>query len=159
MINARTYHIVWTTYGTWLPGDRRGWVKSHCQGIQEPNPRLECSARGKMEEDAVQLTAAQQSIVESTIQEHCQIRKWDIQALNVRTNHVHLVVTADRVGDEIMKQLKAWCSRRLSDADGLRENVAFGAGRRRWFTEGGRVSVIHGETYLANAVRYVNEGQ
>jgi hypothetical protein len=22
------YHLTWTTYGTWLPGDSRGWVQS-----------------------------------------------------------------------------------------------------------------------------------
>lgn len=28
------YLITWTTYGTWLPGDRRGWVEAGEPGIR-----------------------------------------------------------------------------------------------------------------------------
>jgi hypothetical protein len=58
-----------------------------------------------------------------------------------------------------MNQLKAWCSRKLSDAAGLQNAVAFKAGRRRWFTEGGRKKTITSSDYLDSAVQYVLEGQ
>jgi len=58
-----------------------------------------------------------------------------------------------------MNQLKAWCSRKLSDAANLKDSVAINAGRRRWFTEGGDKGIIHDEEYLRNAIRYVLEGQ
>src|SRR2546430_11024925 len=32
------YHITWTTYGTWLPGDDRGWVKKGSSAVQPPDP-------------------------------------------------------------------------------------------------------------------------
>src|SRR5437868_1076725 len=37
--------FTWTTYGTWLPGDARGWVE-YQQGFQLPDPilELECAA-------------------------------------------------------------------------------------------------------------------
>ena len=74
---------------------------------------------------------------------HCTIRNWQLHAVNARTNHVHVVVTADRDPDEVMNQLKAWCSRKLSDAAGLTATVAAKkAGRRHWFTEGGDKEVI-----------------
>src|SRR5262249_46358121 len=35
--SALAYHIVWTTYGTWLPGDWRGWIKK--KGFRNPSSR------------------------------------------------------------------------------------------------------------------------
>jgi REP element-mobilizing transposase RayT len=153
------YHIVWTTYGTWLPGDARGWVTKKTSGIQEPDPERQQRARANMAEHEVFLTPAQRALVEHTIREHCRIRQWSLHAVHVGSNHIHVVVTADRDADEVIKQLKAWCSRKLSDAAGLRNAVAAKAGRRRWFTEGGDKEVIDDENYLANAIRYVSEGQ
>ena len=154
-----TYHLIWTTYGTWLPGDIRGWIKAGIQGIQEPNLVRESQALGRMAEDAVVLTSAQRAIVEQTIRDHCRIRKWRLHAVSVRSNHIHVVVTADRDPDDVMNQLKAWCSRKLSDAAGLKTVVAVKAGRRRWFTEGGDMESIEDEIYLRNAIQYVLEGQ
>jgi REP element-mobilizing transposase RayT len=153
------YHIVWTTYGTWLPGDRRGWVKKNATGIQEPDPQREELAREHMTEPAVLLTPTQRALVEQTIRAHCEIRKWHLHAINVRSNHIHVVVTADRDANEAMNQFKAWCSRKLSDAAGLQSPVARKAGRRRWFTEGGDLEMIEDEKYLENAIQYVMEGQ
>jgi len=73
---ALAYHIVWTTYGTWLPGDFRGWIKRNVMGIQAPDASLERQARERMVEDAVILTPDQRDLVEQTIRDHCRIRKW-----------------------------------------------------------------------------------
>ena len=153
------YHIVWTTYGTWLPGDWRGWVKKGVSGIQAPDPKREQAARQRMVEEPVLLTPAQRGLVEKTIADHCRIRGWTLHAVHARTNHVHVVVTADREHDIVRDQFKAWCSRKLSEAAGLSAPVATKAGRRHWFTEGGDHEIIGHEEYLANAIRYVQEGQ
>lgn len=58
-----------------------------------------------------------------------------------------------------MDQLKAWCSRKLSDRAGLTKPVARRAGRRHWFTERGDNEKIEDENHLANAIRYVLERQ
>ncbi|HYV34313.1 MAG TPA: transposase [Gemmataceae bacterium] len=158
-MNVLAYHLTWTTYGTWLPGDKRGWVKKKVLGIQEPDPEREKQALICMAENAVVFTPAQRALVEQTIRAHCRFRNWTLHAVNARSNHIHVVVTANSEPDEIMNQLKAWCSRKLSDAAGLKGRVAVKAGRRRWFTEGGDKSVIEDEDYLTNAVRYVLEGQ
>ena len=42
------YFITWTTYGTWLPGDERGWNRKGLAEMQAGNSRLESAARGKM---------------------------------------------------------------------------------------------------------------
>jgi REP element-mobilizing transposase RayT len=116
-----------------------------------------------MAESAVLLSEEQRAIVEQTVRDHCRIRGWVLHAVNARTNHVHVIVTADRDADEVMKQFKAWCSRKLSDADVSTQRkqvpVAKKAGRRHWFTEGGDKELIDSEEYLANAIKYVLEGQ
>jgi REP element-mobilizing transposase RayT len=158
-MSALAYHTTWTTYGTWLHGDARGWVKWGEFGIKPPDPNEEGAARERMVESAVVLNEDQRNLVEQTIRDHCRIRGWLLHAVNVRTNHVHVVVTANREPDEVMNQFKAWCSRKLSDAAGLVGAVAKKAGRRRWFTEGGDKQAIDTEEYLANAIQYVLEGQ
>jgi hypothetical protein len=102
------YHITWTTYGTRLPGDIRGWVKKRFQGIQRYDPQLERQSRQRMAEAAVLLSVAQRAVVEDTVRRHCETRNWTLHALNARSNHVHVVVTADQDANEVMRQLKAW---------------------------------------------------
>jgi REP element-mobilizing transposase RayT len=153
------YFITWTTYGTWLHGDARGWVKAGIHGIQQPDPELERQVRDLMVEAEVKLSLSQRAIVEQTIRDHCRIRNWTLHAVNARTNHIHAVVSADRDINEVMNQLKAWCSRKLSDDAGLTQTVAKKAGRRHWFTEDGDKEMIHDEEHLNNTIRYVMEGQ
>jgi REP element-mobilizing transposase RayT len=158
-MDLQAYHITWTTYGTWLPGDERGWVESGSAGIRPPDPDREQIAALAMAEDAVILTPEQRALVEQTIRDHCRIRGWTLHAVNVRTNHVHVVVTADRDGVVVRDQFKAWCSQKLSDRAGLTKPVARKAGRRHWFTEGGDCKKIDTEEYLQNAITYVLERQ
>jgi hypothetical protein len=155
------YHIVWTTYGTWLPGDWRGWVKKCISGIQPPDTKREQAARDRMVETEVLLTPEQRAIVERTVTDHCRIRRWTLtlHAVNARTNHVHVVVTANCDPDVARDQFKAWCSRKLSDAVSLTIAVAKKAGRGHRFTEGGDAEIIGDTEYLANAIRYVIDGQ
>lgn len=68
------YFLTWTTYGSWLPGDERGWVDKPGQ-IREPDADRREAARRLMTEDELTLDNAQRSIVESTIEDHCRIRR------------------------------------------------------------------------------------
>jgi REP element-mobilizing transposase RayT len=145
------FFITWTTYGSWLHGDAPGWVAKGVGGIQAPDAQKREEARARMKDEPVVLNAQQGAIVEKTIREHCEFRGWQLHAVNVRTNHVHVVVTADRAPEEVMNQFKAWCSRRLNEAEG-------GAGKR-WWTKHGSTKWINDTAYLHNAVRYVVEGQ
>jgi len=154
------YHITWTAYGTWLHGDPRGWVKSGLPCVLPPDDTVLRRARERMTEPAVEFDCAQRLILERTIDDHCRIRGWSMHARNARSNHVHLVVTSERTPEVVMDQIKAWCSRKLSDAAGLSPvGRAKTAGRRKWFTEHGSTMWINDEEYFYNAIRYVNEGQ
>ena len=86
------YFITWTSYGTWLPGDERGWW---CRGEWQPVNELfrEMAASG-MHESRFTLSRDDRDIVEQTIRKHCDIRGWTLHTASVRTNHVHVVVTA-----------------------------------------------------------------
>jgi REP element-mobilizing transposase RayT len=151
------YFITWTTYGTWLPGEDRGWLKRGSSVVQPPDPILVSAAEAAMTEAPVVLTQEQRDLIDAVIVKHCEIRKWILHTRNVRSNHVHVVVSANMSGDEVRAQLKAWCSRRLSEQAGL---VGSGKnGQCRWFTEKGDVRWIDDHEYLENAIRYVEELQ
>lgn len=152
------YLITWTTYGSWLPGDNRGWVSGGTSGIQAPDPERRGTAQATLVDAPVLLEAAQREVVEQTIRDHCAIRGWELHAVNVRTNHVHLVVTADVSPEEVMNQLKAWCSRRLNEQLALR-GANTTEKRKRWWTQHGSTKWINEAQYLRNAIRYVNERQ
>src|SRR5215208_5502449 len=86
------YFLTWTTYGTWLPGDDRGWTKRG-KGQQLPDFYRMFASALRMTEDAIVLSPQQRLAVEETIREHCRIRGWTLHAVNCRTNHVHVVFT------------------------------------------------------------------
>ena len=45
------YFLTWPTYGTWLPGDERGWVE-YRHGWQLPDPARKREAQARLTEDA-----------------------------------------------------------------------------------------------------------
>src|SRR5437667_5485845 len=74
------YFLTWTTYGTWLPGDERGWVEKPGQ-FREPAPQRQQAARQRMTEPALTLDVEQRRLVEDTIADHCRIRGWHLHAV------------------------------------------------------------------------------
>lgn len=146
-----SYFITWTTYGTWLPGDSRGW-RARGKGSQVPRPLLERWCREQMTGDTVLLSPADRVTVEDACREHCAFRGWELHAVSARSNHVHLVVTANADPKKVRDQLKANCTRRLrTQQNPLR--------RDRTWTRGGDVEVLDTEDDLEAAVLYVLEAQ
>jgi REP element-mobilizing transposase RayT len=143
--------ITWTTYGTWLPGDKRGW-RDRRSGPQFPQPFLEEWCRKQMKGEAVLLAYHDRRTVEDACQEHCAFRGWVLHAVNARANHVHAVVSANEKPQKVRDQLKANCTRRLRiQRDPL--NV-----ERTW-SGGGDCEVLADEADIELAVIYVNEAQ
>jgi hypothetical protein len=81
------YFLTWATYGTWLPGDGRGWFV-YKGGWQPPDAIREREAKARMTEDACILTSEQRKVVETQIAETCARRGWTLHAVNCRSNHV-----------------------------------------------------------------------
>jgi hypothetical protein len=92
------YFLTFTTYGTWLHGDTRGSVDpAHAafdSPVLEPNAMREETMRAHLRHRPVTLSAPLWTTVERAIRDRCQFRGWTIEAVNVRTNHVHAVITA-----------------------------------------------------------------
>jgi hypothetical protein len=144
------YFLTWTTYGTWLPGDERGWVRKH-EPVQAPNALFVEMAQAQMKEPAYHLSAHERQIVEDTIRAHADKRNWPLHAINARSNHIHVVLTAAGYRPKVVRdQLKAWCTRKLKHS---------GIARERFWTEGGSCRWINTEDDLQSAILYVIEGQ
>jgi hypothetical protein len=115
--------LTWPTYGTWLPGDERGWIQ-YRRGLQLPDAVRRLEAEAKMTEDACRLDGEQRAVVERQIAETCNVRGWELHAVNCRSNHLHVVVTAAQAPKTVRNQLKAWCTRRLKELEVKRRQAA-----------------------------------
>jgi hypothetical protein len=156
------YFLTWATYGTWLPGDERGWVE-YRKGWQEADEVVERIAGLAMNEEGCVLDQEQRALVERTVREHCAIRRWTLHAVNCRTTHLHVVVTANRHPDEVREQLKAWCTRRLKELEVERAKTPSLARRvsirEQWWAERGSKRYINDPDSLEAAIVYVRDGQ
>lgn len=151
MIEPITYFITWTTHGSWLPGDDRGWRKMK-HGPQTPQPLLEQWCRNRMTEEVVTLNETQRMKVEKVCQEHADHRGWILHAVKARSNHVHVVVTADKSPEIVRDQFKANATR------ALRQEPAALVKQNTW-TRGGDCEIVEGEDNLERVVEYVLEAQ
>jgi REP element-mobilizing transposase RayT len=150
------FFLTWTTYGSWLPGDDRGWVDPYGH-FRPAEPLRAASVRRRMVGQPVSFDVDQRAAVENAIEAHCQRRGWHLHAVQCRSQHVHVVVSAaDYAPDEVMAQLKSWCTRRLKTSG---RGLDIVGGRRTWWTEGGSKRRIFHEGDLASVVAYVKECQ
>jgi REP element-mobilizing transposase RayT len=83
------YMVTWTTYGSWLQGDERGYVKNG--KILTQNGRLKSANQRQQKYPTVKLNTEQKQIVENTIIEEAQRINHKIFAIAVCSNHVHIV--------------------------------------------------------------------
>lgn len=92
--------------------------------------------------------AARRRVVSETIRDVCEHRGWDLLAMNVRTNHVHVVVAAQALPERMMTALKSWTTRRMAEA-----GVLGPSGRPR--SRHGSTRYLWTEQQLTDACRYV----
>jgi REP element-mobilizing transposase RayT len=84
------YMLTFTTHGTWLQGDERGWVKN--AKIYNASSALKnCNLR-QMKEKPVKLSRKQRIIAVQAIVNEAKRLEQKIFALAVCDNHVHLIV-------------------------------------------------------------------
>jgi REP element-mobilizing transposase RayT len=151
------YLLTWTCYGTWLHGDQRGSVdRLHANPGEEtlaPDPARMRATAGRMRGPRVELSAEARALVRAALLEHATICGWEIQALNVRTAHVHVVVAnAGIPAERMMTSFKAWATRKL------RAGGRVAAGSAVW-THHGSTRYLWDEASVASAVDYVVDGQ
>jgi hypothetical protein len=105
------YHLTFTSYGTWLHGDDRWSVDRKSKDIDRkyvpPNPILHEFMEGRLKHPKVKLDAKARRIVREAIEDYCKFKAWQIHAINVRTNHVHVVVEAAEPASKMLNAIKA----------------------------------------------------
>ena len=153
---ALAYLITFPTYGTWLHGDERGSVdRDHNipgTPMLEADPTRRRRENERLQHPPVELNAERRAIVQRTIIEVAEHRGWTVHALSVRTNHVHVVVSAADAPEQVMNAFKSWSTRRMVEAGTL------ASGTKTWVRHGSTRYLWKIEA-LAAACRYVCEGQ
>ena len=150
------YLITFRSYGNWLHGGQRGSVDRFHRGYG--TPKLPSSRRRERREQkllaqrAVTLNASQRKASEKGIRETCAIRNWRLWAFNIRTNHVHSVVSARCKPEPILIALKANATR------SMRKAGCWQSDRSPWVFRGSK-KYLWTEAQLLGAIDYVLHGQ
>ncbi len=100
----------------------------------------------------VRLSARRRRVVESSIRATCSIKKWTLWKLNVRSNHVHTVVSAGTTPARVLTALKANATR------WMREAGCWDSELSPW-SRGGSKKYLWNEKQLNDAIAYVELSQ
>ena len=166
----RIWFLTWTTYGTWLPGDERGFVSPKFEGdtperrnnepgrpYDEGRADLRRIAENKLAGDPVRLTRAQAEVVRHQFEETARYRGWQLLAGAIMANHVHLVVgvPGDPDPSAFAPRLQELFQPRAPEPEpsgsGIRKT------KPRWWTEQGSKRKIADWDNLETVLRYVRE--
>ena len=150
------YLITFRTYGTWLPGDPRGSIDRFHNIYRgkraEPNEIRRDQAIKKLKSPPVILNAEQRKAVSDAILEVCEYRSWKLFAKNVRTNHVHGVISAAANANRVLNDLKAYATRKLNDRN------LWNMPHSPWVDKGSK-RMLWTEEHIYHACDYVLNGQ
>jgi len=141
------------SYGTWLHGDERGSVDRHnniygTPRIPENQPWKQFN-QARLNHPPVIMNAQQRSAVEKAIRETCLKRNWKLLAINVRTNHVHVVVAMGSSStDRALVAFKANATRQM------RESGCWNLEHSPWAEKGSKRRLWN-ERSVAEAIDYV----
>jgi REP element-mobilizing transposase RayT len=131
------YLITIRTFGTWLHGDERHSIDRHGKNIYgtpdiPANPKLKEIMKIEMNQKSIILDGLQRKCVKLAIKELCEQRKYNLQAINVRTNHTHAVVSAQIKPERIADAFKAFATKKLREENLFeRETQIWSRGRSR----------------------------
>lgn len=163
--SLRYWLLTWTTYGTWLPGDDRGFVspvransderwKRHNEvgtAYSHSMPGLKKAAQSRLKCPPIYLNIEQAQIAFDQFRETAVYRGWQLEAVAIMSNHTHVVVSlvADVDPDVLLRDFKSYTSRALN----VRwEKPASGT----WWTESGSKRKKSNHRAVENAIRYVS---
>lgn len=150
------YLITLRCYGTWLHGakaavDRHGY-NSFGAPRRGVNLKLKDKMLAEMPQKPFLLAENQRSTTEKAVIEVCEYRKYDLKAVNVRSNHVHVVVSAQIKPELIINAFKSFATRKL------RENFLIDR-ETKVRARGGSRRYLWKPRHVALAVDYVLYGQ
>ena len=151
------YLITFRCHGTWLHGDERGSVdrfhNHYNSPYIEPSRQWYRYNRTILRGEPVKLTASRRASVETAIRETCNLRNWFLHAINVRTNHVHAVVSIGSLAPQrALSGFKANATRHM------RHDGCWVQERSPWVVKGS-VRYLWNERSVTLAIDYVINGQ
>jgi REP element-mobilizing transposase RayT len=139
------YILTWTTYGSWLQGDKRNYVKDG--RILDPNLSLESENKKNMKYPEVLLTPAQRKIIEKAIIGESAVLKQNIHTISVRKSHIHLVADCN-----FISAASAASHYKNAARLAMKSNGFVG----RLWTRGFSVRYCFDENQLNKVIQYVN---
>ncbi len=90
MVRMIGFMATWTTYGSWLQGNKKGYVKN---GITlKANPELEKSNKALLKHNEINIPKSLRTIVKNAILKEAEEIGQKVYAIAVCSNHVHIVV-------------------------------------------------------------------
>jgi REP element-mobilizing transposase RayT len=150
------YFITFSTYGARLHGDARGTSDRTHNLPGTPllafDERRWEAERALMKAQPFTLDRPCRETVERAIRDAADFQGWQLHALSVRTNHVHVVISATEKPDLVMTRLKGRATRLLHEAQlaELSQPIWGEHGSTRW---------LWNEGSLLGAVEYVTGAQ
>jgi REP element-mobilizing transposase RayT len=160
----RYWLLTWTTYGTWLPGEDRGFVSPVRESSDEKwrsqnrlgttysrsMPGLRRASQSRLKCSPIYLNVEQAQVIFGQFQETAAYRSWQLEAVAIMANHVHLVVSlgTDVNSDVLLRDFKAYASRALN----VRWNKPVSG---TWWAESGSKRKKANRYAVENSIRYV----
>jgi REP element-mobilizing transposase RayT len=154
-------HITWTCYGTWLPGDPRGYVSNTLGAGSRYRPKQNIAgteftkddrrtyemAKWSQKGETVFLKSAQAETVCHSLVKAASERHWRILRASVMRNHVHIVIMdCPSDGTLVRRILKGVTQADLCDKAGRNQ---------RWWTAGGSDRHKNDDDAVLAAIQYV----
>jgi len=164
-LSAGAILLTWTMYGTWLPGDERGFVSrvplangGHTvhnlpgEPYDAEEPQVRDQAREDMEGEPVHLSPDQARVLLGSIAASAERHAVELLAVAIMASHVHVLCQAGRPGEELLKLFKGAAARLLNQQFTLSDSP-------RWFTRRGSARFIKAGADLTAAIEYVQHQQ
>ena len=142
-------YLTWNTYGSWPQGDPHGWIRRADPLRYDHDPAIVAHCRERQREPTVTFTAEERAVVADSIDRSCAQRGWPVHGRCVRTQHVHLVVSATMASQPLLIALKGEATR------ALRARWPTLDAQRLWARRG-YVVALYTERALARVVAYVH---
>jgi REP element-mobilizing transposase RayT len=117
----QAYLLTIRTFGTSLHGDKRFSVGRNGKNIFGgpailPNAGLEKWMIDEMRQQARTLNERERRVVQESLEELCGRKDYRLQASNIRSNHGHAVITAQRKPERLIIEMKANATKFLREA-------------------------------------------
>ena len=138
------FMATWTTYGTWLQGNKKGYVKNG--KILEANSQLEQSNRESLKHEEIKIPKRLREAVKNAIIREAEQIGHKIHAIAICSNHVHIVVEA--IG------LKCGYSVGRFKRQATKELRKYGFENKVW-TKGFDKRYCYNQRELDNRIKYV----